>query len=690
MREGSSAPAGRAGPRERDGTSGPRQEAWYLLEILAVSAVAVAEPVLAAFGRAPQEFFAIGASWRTVLLFGLAVAFGPPLAVWIALLPTRIGGPSLRRHAQTVALGAFGALIALRVATAMTGNVALTVVIVAGLTAAGVGTYRRLSAARTFLHFAAVGPFVLLAVFLVASPMARFIFPVKPAKAAAATPTRASGTSPGSLVFVVLDELSTQTLLDADDRIDRDLYPNLAAFADRSTWYRDNTSVASFTRAAVPALLSGLRPTSPYASARQREENLFTLFAPTHDLNVHEFGTMLCPPSLCPRRGRSGGLYGEFRRALHLYRQKLLPGTVPARKDITDGMGPLARYRGDVVDEFIASLRPPGARPQLDFVHVLFPHVPWTRLPDGRTYADTFAPVGMQSFRWTDPFAATMSRRRLVLQLQYTDRRLGEIFDRLRALGRFDDSTIVVTADHGSSFTVGTPWRDITEASEEQVAWAPLLVKLPHQEAGRIDERDVEQVDVLPTVADAVGIGIPPQLDGHSLLQGPARTGDTKRFYLNVAERLPNTAGGSAPLRRDGYRRMLAAPPVVPDSERPDAVFRIDPYGDLIGKRIRDLHRGAPSPAHVEVDGLDRRRDPSDDLVPALLEGRMRPTGDQALLFAVDGRVAGWTRTTRGSGGSFQALLVPRFVAAGGDHLEVYSIEGRPEAVTLRPVALGG
>ena len=36
----------------------------------------------------------------------------------------------------------------------------------------------------------------------------------------------------------------------------------------------------------------------------------------------------------------------------------------------------------------------------------------------------------------------------------------------------------------------------------------PLFIKLPGQTEGRIDDRNVESVDILPTIADVLGISI--------------------------------------------------------------------------------------------------------------------------------------------------------------------------------------
>jgi hypothetical protein len=87
--------------------------------------------------------------------------------------------------------------------------------------------------------------------------------------------------------------------------IDADLYPNFASLADDSTWYRNNTTVAQFTLAAVPAILSGQTPDSSDRPAvtGSYEHNLFTLLGDSYDLHVAS-RSPACARCRCARAGR--------------------------------------------------------------------------------------------------------------------------------------------------------------------------------------------------------------------------------------------------------------------------------------------------------------------------------------------------------------------------------------------------
>ena len=75
------------------------------------------------------------------------------------------------------------------------------------------------------------------------------------------------------------------------------------------------------------------------------------------------------------------------------------------------------------------------------------------------------------------------------------DEALGALFDELRRLGRWDDTLIVVTSDHGEYFGE----HDLLEHSKdvyEPVLRVPLLIKFPGQREGRVEPGPVSLADL--------------------------------------------------------------------------------------------------------------------------------------------------------------------------------------------------
>ena len=162
-----------------------------------------------------------------------------------------------------------------------------------------------------------------------------------------------------------------------------------------------------------------------------------------------------------------------------------------------------------------------GDKPTLYFIHVLMPHGPWLYFPDGRVRAVSSprAPGRTHELWWSSTLA-TQAWQRHLLQVGYTDKLLGQLVSRLKAAGIWNKALVLVDPDHGISFRGGDKRREPTKSNLSDLAFIPFFVKLPGQTQGRVDDRHVITVDILPTIADVLGIELPWESAGHSLLKG--------------------------------------------------------------------------------------------------------------------------------------------------------------------------
>jgi arylsulfatase A-like enzyme len=102
--------------------------------------------------------------------------------------------------------------------------------------------------------------------------------------------------------------------------------------------------------------------------------------------------------------------------------------------------------------------------------------------------------------------------------LTFIDREIGQLLDALVETGRYDDTVIVVTSDHGDGFMEHGFISHSTTPYDELVR-VPLIVKFPDsRHAGRRVDRQVRLVDLLPTLIDLVGGDPLLGIDGVSLL----------------------------------------------------------------------------------------------------------------------------------------------------------------------------
>ena len=90
--------------------------------------------------------------------------------------------------------------------------------------------------------------------------------------------------------------------MDADEQVDAARYPNFAALARDSTWYRNATTVQWLTEQAVPAVLTGIQPPMKHNLLpiyADHPHNVFTLLGRSYRVRAIESITQLCPHSIC-------------------------------------------------------------------------------------------------------------------------------------------------------------------------------------------------------------------------------------------------------------------------------------------------------------------------------------------------------------------------------------------------------
>jgi Sulfatase len=674
-----------------------REPAIRGAQLLAASGFAVAQPLLDLLSKNAEFFVVHGSTAREIVLFGLAVTFLPALALLAVELVVGAvhAGAGLALH--LVFVGAFAALFAIQALERL--GLETTVVLIGAAVVAGVAAAlaaRRLRFFRALLTVLAPAPLLFLGLFLFASPVRALVLPADIDLPAgdldADTP----------VVVVVFDELPVVSLMDADGAIDAGRFPNFARLADDSTWFRNTTTVSPWTTLAVPALLTGNRPDKDALPVYQTHpENLFTLLGNGYRMNVAESQTRLCPPELCrgTRRGADASLFSDARVVyLHLVAPPGLEDRLPA---IDEGWGDFggdepgeeaegpnfdARtfYVGRIRDyrRFVGSIRadPEGEEPTLHFAHVLMPHGPWTYFPSGRVsaVARPSAP-GRTGEVWRDDALALQANQRHLLQLGFTDRLLGDLIERLEEEDLYHRALIVVIADHGVSFRGGDRRREATRTNLADLAFVPFFVKVPGADGATVVDRHVQTLDVLPTIAGALGVSIPWRLQGRSAL-GTGRDVDEVRID-----------GVTVPLDEALAARADALIRHVRVFGTGDwEIYGAGPYGGLVGRFVDELPLRDPVEGEAVVDPtgsrLLRSLPSGSPRVPSPLVGTLTGIRPGAwLAVAVNGEVAATARAyDLGDGVRFSALAAEQAFRPGPNDVRLYLIEGPAGGAVLR------
>jgi arylsulfatase A-like enzyme len=139
-------------------------------------------------------------------------------------------------------------------------------------------------------------------------------------------------------------------------------------------------------------------------------------------------------------------------------------------------------------------------------------------------------------------------------EILYMDHHIGRLFERMKREGVFDDSLILVTADHGELLGEHGKMGHGATLFEEEIH-VPFLVKYPGDEVapGRSGE-PVHHVDVLPMVLERLGLSAPssaersrqPLLAEVNPLAFMSSEGSWRALYLGRHKLLWNSLGNHA------------------------------------------------------------------------------------------------------------------------------------------------
>jgi hypothetical protein len=666
---------------------------WSFVEFFALSGIAFAQPTLDLLSKSPGLFYTRGTTGvQTILLVVLILVVPPAICVAVEAVAAAVA-PKVQGLVHALLAGLLLGVFALEVIKKATelGPVALVVLgIAAGI--AGVLLVFRFDVTRQFLRILAIAPVIFGLMFVAASPITDVVFGGSEAAA------RVGFSNPKRVVFVVLDELPEMSLLDGSGHIDRELFPNFARFADDATWYRNETTVAPYTAEAVPAITTGQYPEKSFQlpAASAYPDSVFSLLGKVYRMNVHERVTRMCPQNICKgARGESFG--GLVDQSLRLWQSFASPNRTNASFNFNEAAVASLGTGLKVSQEFVDSLGP-VTEPQLDYAHIELPHLPWQLTKSLQRYPE----VATLNVEWFDPATAMVSRTRHLMQLEATDTLLGQIIDKLKRVDGYDDSMVIVTADHGIAFSSGQPMRAATEDNYPQVLWPPLLIKYPGQEQGKIDDRPASSVDIVPTIADVVGVKVPWKLDGSSLL-GPVKPEEPRRLYQYYVPRLtPKDSEFADPPKSHyltfdgppGFEDVLkarAAPAGGPSSLR---IYRMGPYGHLVGKAADPYVDDGPVAGGLALRDPERFDDidKSAEVIPwAYSQGFVGPLEKFSwVAVSINGTIAAVSPVSplEKGGGFLEFVVPPELVRDGKNTLEAYFVTGPEKNPVLSELSI--
>ena len=327
-------------------------------------------------------------------------------------------------------------------------------------------------------------------------------------------PARAAGDALADkpdVILVVVDTLRADHLGTYGNN--DGLTPNLDDFAQDSVVFEQFITQASWTRASFASLYTSMLPSSHNCvlKAEQLPDDVETL-AEQHQAHGYVTGGM--PNNINVTKSfnfQQGFDWFEYQSPsyiagatesaaqLSMYNvlRKARDKAAGDSRRVEDYYQPAESVFVNA-KSFVSANREAGNK-YLLVVHLMEAHDPYFKHPyDG--YA-----VGRAWHPNPDPSEADELRGLYQGEVKHMDEEVGKFFGWLKEQGAYDDSLVLVTADHGEEFYEHEGWWHGITLYDEQIH-VPLLMKLPQGElAGSRVPWQVRQIDVTPTIAGFTG-----------------------------------------------------------------------------------------------------------------------------------------------------------------------------------------
>jgi arylsulfatase A-like enzyme len=224
-----------------------------------------------------------------------------------------------------------------------------------------------------------------------------------------------------------------------------------------------------------------------------------------------------------------GGYTRGFREFRNLMREPgATNGVVFGERVVTTALGQLDRHRGGPAYLFLGTV---------DCHSPWIARKPWIDIYSPPPYDGPFQVLGTAKELGLRPDSmgcAVVPPRRDIDRLiaiydsaiSYQDKELGRLIAQLRSWGIWDETMLLITADHGEElFEHGQCGHGAS--ARDLLIRVPLLIHDPARfPGGTVVDEGAEAVDLMPTVLEAIGAPISPVVQGRSLIplaQGEGR-----------------------------------------------------------------------------------------------------------------------------------------------------------------------
>lgn len=332
---------------------------------------------------------------------------------------------------------------------------------------------------------------------------------------------------------------------------DRETSPFLDKLAEKFLQFENAVAASSHTRESVPSLLTGR-----YSDVFAQNGYRLTERSIAERLSEHDFHTAGFHSN--PYASRAYGFekgFDTFDDDLRLGQNKILALAQRALDKFVFKKGEYHARASEINEkslDWIDSLE--SNKSFFLWNHYMDVHGPYNP-PDGyNSFTDTSVTNSEAQALYQrcakQPDELTEHEQQLLIDLydgeiQYLDIQLRSLVEELKQRELFEETLVIITADHGDAFGEHGYYAHPRYLHDELIR-VPLLISPPKSSSETISEM-VSTIDIIPTILDWVGVS-DPSLPGISLLNSEVH--DERKPYV--------FAGAQGENENNGVRRFVA------------------------------------------------------------------------------------------------------------------------------------
>ncbi|MEI7732952.1 MAG: sulfatase [Verrucomicrobiota bacterium] len=190
---------------------------------------------------------------------------------------------------------------------------------------------------------------------------------------------------------------------------------------------------------------------------------------------------------------------------------------------------------------------------------------------------------------------------------QRSDQLMGEIITRLKKEGLYENTAIIVTADHG------VPLPRAKQFLYDDGLRIPLIIRWPARaKPGTVTDELVSNVDIVPTLLAIAGIPVPKLVQGHDVLDAATQP---RKYIFAGRDKMDSTHDAMRAVRSKDFKYILNLMPERPYCQFND--YKERSYPGLAVMNVLHLEGKLPpeqdafmQPTKPPEELYDLRRDP--------------------------------------------------------------------------------